>query len=692
MILRRFFSVLLIATAVLAHAAIDWLPGLKIGGDRSETNATETVFIGNTHLTYEDVLLLADELHYNYTTQVVVARGNVSLTRGTQRLLADEITYHLTARSYSVKGLRLGDSPLYVSGSGLVGDTSAVTIHDAQLFYSEPGPWTPSLRADSLTYTPGKMVRADNARLGFGAFKFLPLPTFNQSVKDPLFELLSIRVGYRSSLGAFADVGLLAPVAPDLKLGGDLGFYSNRGLLYGPEASYKVDEPGLSVADRLRTGFINDYGSRLTDILGRPIRPNRGFVEWDHHEQIGDQVTITGELNYWSDSEVLRDFRPADFFPVQTPDSFLEATYAGQNVILSAFVRADPTNFVDVEQRLPEVRADLLPTAMGAGFYERGSASVAVLREAPPVTGPTLNSDRADAVYEVSRPFRARDWFAFTPVAGGRVTYYDQALGGRSDYTRVLGEVGADAELQASATYDYKNAIWGIDGLRHLVTPTLSYRYIPAAASGTPFIPAIDRQVYSTYLQPLDLADQRNIDQLTNTNILRLGVDNTLQTRDPKYGSRDLATLNLAADWLLSRKPGQRAFSTVQSEFAVMPANWLRLDVFSRIDPQTGGLREFNTSLKLHDGNAWSVTVGTNYLQGQLSEDALEGRYRLNEVYEALARVYYDEHQHRFVENSYGLSQNLGNVWRVRYLMSFYQGPRREGSFGFNIEIELAKF
>ena len=666
--------------------------GFQISGPHSEANLTEIFYSGGARLVSGDVLLLADEIHFNTTTQVAVAKGHVTLSRGSQRLLADEITYQLKTRSYVVKGLRLGDAPLYVSGSGLVGDGKAVTVKDAQLTYSEPGPWTPMLHADSLTYTPGEKIHAERAHLGFGLLQPIPLPTFNQSVKDPLFKEFTFRAGYRSTLGAFLEAGALVPEWPDAQLGGDFGLYTGRGVLVGPAAAYKIDQPGLSAEGTLHSGYIHDYGNRLTDILGRPVPADRGFVDWTHHEQIGDNLTVLGQLNYWSDSEVIRDFRPTDFFPVQTPDNFLETDYTGTNTILSAFVRAQPDSFFQVQQRLPEVRFDLLPTAMGGGFYERLGASAVRLREDALTVGPTLTSDRLDAVYEVSRPISPTDWFTFEPVAGGRITHYADATGGRSAYTRGLGEVGADAELRASATYDYVNEFQGINGLRHLVTPTLSYRYIPAADRGTPYIPAIDRDVFSTALQPLGLADQRNIDQLHDENTLRVGLNNTLQTRDPLYGSRDLVTLDWALDWRFDPAAGERPLSALYTSLALMPAPWLRFDLFNRLDPQTGGLRELNTGLTLHDGDAWTVRLSTHYLQHQLQEYVFDGSYRLNEVNELVSRIHYDARLDRFVQQDYGLRQNLGNLWSVRYLVEFSQGSARENSVGFNIEVELKKF
>jgi LPS-assembly protein len=445
---------------------------------------------------------------------------------------------------------------------------------------------------------------------------------------------------------------------------------------------------------RFRSGFINDHGDKKTDLLGRPVPENRGFVEWQHAQNISDQLSLNAQLNWWKDSEVLRDFRPKAFFPVQEPDSFAEATYAGKNYFLSAFVRAQPNSFNAIQERLPEVRFDLLPTAIGGGLVERFSAGAAVLRETQPLGGPRLQSDRLDAYYALSRPIAPTDWFNFTPIAGARVTHYADTLGAATagGYTRTLGELGFDAALRTSGTFDYKNAQWDIDGLRHLFTPRLSYRYLPEAAKGRARIPQIDRQTFSTYLQPLGLGEPRNLDDIRATNTLRLSLDNTVQTRDATYGSRDLLRVNLATDFRFKRAAGERDVSEVHGEVAFAPANWLQVDAYNRLTPQTTTLQELNGGITLHDGTAWSLRFSNNFLRREIEDYIIDGRLRLNETYDALTRLHYDARKRRFNEQAYGLVQNLDHTWRVSYVVSLYSGPRRESHFGLNVQVEAIGF
>ena len=697
---RRFLSVLFVLALAAASARAASLPELSAASSDTDSATGDQVFTGNAKLDYDGALLLGDEIRYNVGKQIATARGHVVLTRGAQRLLADEIVYRLTDKTYSVTRLRFGQYPLYASGDQVDGTTNAIVLHNASLAYHEPGPFVPTLTAEKLTIVPNDRIIADQARLGLGTTAILPFHSINQSVNDPLISHMSAKLGYSKSLGAFADLGLHLPVAQGVKLGGDVGLYTSRGLLFGPSGTYDVTSADHQDIGSLKTGYINDHGDKQTDILNRPIHDNRGFIQWEHERTyLSSNTTVISELNYWSDSGVVRDFRANEFYPVQQPDSFVDATTAGTNTVTSLFIRAQPNTYYHVQQRLPEFNFTLLPTAIGNGFYERFDASGVALREREfsmdngvLATAPTIKSNRLDAFYALSRPIAPREWFVIDPVVGARVTHYLDAIDGKSTYTRALGEVGVDASLRASGTYDYKNDRWDIDGIRHLVTPKLSYRYIPSADKGQRYIPQIDDRVFDTALPTLELGDQRNIDDLSATNTLRLGLDNTFQTRDKTYGSRDLLTLNIAQDFRFHREAGIKDSSEIHTGISFMPAKWMQFDLYNSFAPQDFTLRELNTRFSIHDGAVWSLSLSNHYLQHQIDEYVTEGHLRINEVYQMVGRLHFDARKNRFNERSIALRQNVDNLWSIQYGVSLYEGRKRESNFGFSVEVRLAGF
>jgi len=685
-------AILLLALGRLPAQVTPLSPVVNAGASSFDLATGELVLTGNPSILYGPTLLTADEIRYNQKTSVVTANGNLVITSGRERLLAHGGTYNLTTGVFTLADVRAGEPPFYLQAASARGSRARMTLSDATVTFNNPGAFAPTLTADQLTYIPGQRVTGEHGHLGLGGLAFFPLPQFDQPFSQPLLTGVTSRVGYRRNLGAYLDLGLHLPVWPGVNLGGDVGEYTARGLMVGPGGSYDLDLADGAAAGTFSSGYISDHGDRKTDILGRPVPPDRGYFAWTHQQTIGDRVTLSGQFNWWEDSEVLRDFHPNQFLAVQQPDSYLEAAYAGDNYFLSAFTRVDPNNFEQVQQRLPEIRFDLLPTAIGGGVYERLDASYAALQEDSLFSGPTLRSDRLDAFYELERPIMPTGWLTLTPVAGGRLTYYANAVGGRTDYTRALGELGLDGTLRASGIFDYHNDLWGINGLRHLLTPTFSYRYIPEADKGQAYIPPIDRTVFSTNLEPIDLGTMRNIDQLHAVNTLRLGLDNLLQTRDAQYGSRDLVSLNLATDFNFSTQPGQRRWSDIYTELALTPARWLRFDLYQRLSAQTLGLHEFNSDLAITDGDWWSVRLANTYLQDQIQEYLFEYQRRVNEVWRGYTRVRYDARDRRWDEVSFGLRQRLRDTWNIRYEIAWNQGNQRESGFGFNVALDLVRF
>ena len=676
----------------LAHAQ-DGLPELT--GRKFDANyeTKETVYSGDARLTYGDILLTADEIRYNAGTNTAKATGHFNLTYGKRRLVADEGTFNLETKTIHVRNLRLGEFPVYLSGDTVDGTLDELVFTNATVFFRENAGYTPSIRAEKLTYARGKIVRAEGLSIGLLGGHFISFPHFEQTLDAAFVSYISAHFGYRGNLGAFTELGLHLPVAEGVKIGADVGLYSFRGLMAGPSGLYHRAYASGSVDGVFHSGYIYDAGNnRKTDILGDPVPRSRSFAQWDHRQQVGEHFTLNGQFNYWSDSEIVRDFNHKAFDRVQQPDSYLEAAYTGNNYVFSAFTRVNPNAYQLVVQRLPEIRFDLLPTAIPAGFYEEFSASAAVLKSAAIGATPTLRTNRLDAYYGLERPITPVPWFTVTPVAGGRVTYYTDALGGRDTYTRTIGEVGFDAHLLSSGTFDYKNPVWEIDGLRHLVEPKIFYRYAPEAGRGRAYIPPIDQRVFSTYLQPLSIGDSRSLDDLTALNTVRLQFDNTLQTRNATYGSRNLASLNFAADYRLDNVAGRKRLSDVYTEFALMPAPWLKWEVFHRFNPHTPKQQELNTAIEIIDQEWWSARFATHYLRNNYEEYYFEYRQRLNEAFDVTGLWRYDARNSRFNEQSYGVWQRLGQTWAVKYEASWFNGPRRESSFALNIEVELLKF
>jgi len=699
-------------------AAVCAPPQADLSAENIENVNGETILRGKAALVDVGILLTADEIRINQSAQTGEASGHVTLTQLGERMLADKITFNRAARSYIATNIRIGKFPFYIEGPraeghlSRQGDPGEVVIHDATITYGEPSSWQPTVKAKTLFFSPGHYMRIVQADLGIGSYRPLPFASMVQDLaKKTGLAGMTLEGGYRHSLGPYLDSRVSIPVEPGFSIGPDVGLYTFRGLMVGPSANYDITSGDDLVQGSLRAGYIYDFGSRNTDILDNPVPPSRAFIEWRHDQQLTPDLTINGAINWSSDSEVIRDFHPRDFIPVQEPDNFLEAVYTGADFFASAFTRFQPDAFYPVQERLPEIRFDLVPTLVGGGIYVRFDTGLAHLEENPPDGGSHLEYDRFDTFLGVSRPFSYKGILDVTPVAGGRFTEYwgTQGAAEAGGTGRALGELGFDADLKMSGMWNYKNELIGIDGIRHLLTPTLSYRYIPNANKSTDWIPQIDRETFSNYLPVMDLGDMRALDQLQAENVLRVGLNNTIETRDKSYGSRELLSFDVEDDFRYQRTPGETDFSDVFAELRVTPAHWLELRFEDTVSTQGAGQRARDASIIFRGAEVWSIELGTGFLSDKFAAIYLPGlgafpiegldtyhaefRTRLNEQYEAFARGDYDYRMRQFVDEFYGVTQRVSNTWTIEYAVVFSNGPNKgQGHFGLNVSLNLVRF
>jgi hypothetical protein len=283
------------------------------------------------------------------------------------------------------RNIRIGRSPYFIAGESAEGDKNEVTVHNATVTYREPGAWQPTVRAKTLIWSPGHYLKLAGGEHGP---RRLPapadLPHGPGPGARPADHGRDGRAGYRKNLGLWVDTAFNLPVTLGASVGPDLGVYTNRGVMIGPVAAYDVTSGDDTAVGYLKSGYIYDYGKRYTDILGAAVPPNRAYAEWVHNQQVTPDLSITGDINWSTDSEVIRDFHSKEFIPVQEPDNYLESVYTGPDFLASVFARFQPDSFYPVQQRLPEIRFDVLPTPLGGGILVRFNSGVAHLVEDPP--------------------------------------------------------------------------------------------------------------------------------------------------------------------------------------------------------------------------------------------------------------------------------------------------------------------
>ena len=676
--------------------------------------AQRLVARGDARLDLDGMRIAADRITYYQEHSLADALGNVTLFAQGYRLIAERLTFDATDNTFAMNTLRTGQWPFYITATSAGGTSTASTVDEATVHFGEPSAFAPRIRCKQLEYSDqgNGTLKMGATTIGIGRIPLLYLPSYSYSLGAPPY-FFDIDGGHDSQLGTYLQTTSLIPITASLRAGANLDLYSKRGVLAGPAAQYSYDSSTQRMIGAINTGYIQDQGDADTDVLDAAIDSSRGFAEWRHQHHIGARANITASISHWSDSEVTRDFRNHSFKQNQQPDSFIEGVYASDNAYLSAFARFNPNDFQLVQERLPVLRYELLPSPVfKTGSYHRFAAEYARLHEDFDRYEPTITSDseydRFDLSYRIERPFALTDWLTLSPLAGARFTHYEnqridaralEAFAGmpailRDDqYSREIYELGFDLEARAYASYPTQNSSWNIDGLRHLVRPVLRYRYFsdPDALNK---IAQIDRSAFDLSRPLLDLSDLRNVDSIEQTHLARLGVENLFQTKADDYGSRTLAALNFYQDILFkkgTRYDGdeQEALHATWLELLLCPAPWLKFDLASRFKTDSLQLEELRTGTTLSSGESWKLRLSTDLLRDRLEQYRIDFIYRLNERYSFLTNLRYDAETSQFTKTEVGIHTRIGSTWEVIYALTFREDASRESDVAFNVRLTL---
>jgi len=682
--------------------------------DYPQTENGVLVARGNAKIADKNFEIEADTIEYSQKNGVAVAKGDVRITQDAGRIVANNITVDVKNSAMSSQKILFGTFPLYAESADVKGDKEVISAGKTSIYFNEPDIFSLSANASSMKYTASEdYLELEDVTVKVGPVPVMYVPYYAQHGLDKPPLIIKNGVGYNESYGAFIRNTIYYSGLDDFSPGILMDYYTKRSFLVGPALKYDFSSSFTDAVGSFQSAYIDDHGSASelgVNDLGQAIDNNRYFMDLEHTQSLGENARLTGVMNYWSDQFVTRDFRPAQFYDNQIPDNFVEASYYGSFYTASVFGRFQPNNWEIVQQRLPEVRFDMQNNdPLGIKLYQRGYAAVGYYNENAVTSVYTpVTSTRADAYYGWERPIQLNSWSTFTPVVGSRVTYYERTVNSSGDYTRILGQLGFDAQMDVWGVFDAKSETLGIDGIRHNLRPIMQYRYIPAASQGRDKIPQIDELYFTSYPPILDLGTMRNTDYMNDLNTMRLGVENVFQTRDSEnYGSREIARLDFYQDFnfkeqayitpnfttgnVITTTP-ETAYSNFYVHGSVSPSRWMTLGAYTRVDVENIGLPELNTYLKMYDSEYASITLFNCYLEDQLTQYGAEAEYKITQNYSVKGRWNYDYRLQELTNQLYSLVTRLGNSWLIEYQVGYREGSTRENNFYFGARVELVTY
>jgi LPS-assembly protein len=585
----------------------------------------------------QDLVITADAISYHEKTGAILADGNVRIRRGAQSWVGDKITYNLTTREMSSDYFRAGIRPFFFSGYALSGgQTNGIyETYDATLTSDDVSKPFFRIRAKELKIKAGKTIEAKGASVWLGNTPVMYFPFYSRSlVRHP--NNFSFVPGYRSLYGPF----LLSSYNWYFNdhFDGSLHFdmRQKRGLAGGPEVNYDLGRWGRGNA----LYYYTRDDRPGVDLLGAPIRRDRERVDFTYDANLRTNLTAKIGIHQQSDVTMIRDFFEWDYRKNQQPRSFAEINQAWPNWTLDALAQPQINTFFETVERLPDVKLTGLRQQLGVSpFYYESESSAAYLRfRSASSTGTNYSATRADTYHQIVLPKTFFGWLNVTPRVGGRFTYYGEADGlgpAMQEENRGVFNTGVETSFKASRVWtDARNKFFDVEGVRHIIEPSINYVYVPSPNVPTNQIPQFDRELPSLRLLPIDFPDYNSIDSIDSQNVLRLSVWNKLQTK--RKGEIDnLVNWGLYTDWRIRPRSNQGSFADLYSDMDLKPRSWLVLNSEFRYNLDDHYLRAANHAATFVPNETWSATIGHRYFR----EDPLFGINSGNNL--IFTRLYY---------------------------------------------------
>lgn len=652
----------------------DWVDVVATGPDAElETDIATGATTARNGVTvrHQEAVLRAQTVTLMPDLSGVYAEGNVVIEtsegQGSQQLKAESATYRFEDGAFSATSFQAGQAPYFIGGREVrsTGDgkyevtDGVLTTDDLE----EPGY---HIKAKRIIVEPGERISAESATVYAGSVPVFYWPTYSRSLK-PHDRYWTVLPGYRRLFGPFVETAYHWKVQDSLHAAMHLDLRQRRGIAGGPSFQYDLGTWGEG---DFKFYYAHDENPHL-NAGSTPVDTHRHSIQYSHIYQNDNGLSFKVRVEDQSDANLMRDFFEATYRRDLQPRSFAELHQSWPNWTFNVLAQPQLNSFFQTIERLPDVKLTGLRQQLGNTplFYE-SDTSVAYLRFRAGLLGGTDHAAfRGDSYHQIVMPQTYFGWLNVIPRVGGRYTYYGDPEGLNTistDQSRWLLNTGTEINFKASRKWDgVQSKMFDVDGLRHIVQPSLNYVFVPEPDVRPFQLPQYDFDWMTPRLLPIEFPDYNSVDSIDSQNAIRWGLRNRLQTR--REGQvRDILNWGIQADWRINPRSDQRTFSEIFSDVDFAPTSWIQLSSQTRYNVHERLWREANHRVTIQPNTVWNVTLGHRYLRDDPAtygpgNNLLYGSfyYRVNENWGLRTTHYFETRDGVMEEQSYSIYRDL---------------------------------
>jgi len=671
---------LLIAALLSARAAFaqDAQQGVTVNGDNVEysTEEKKVSASGNVEVKYKDSTLTCGSLQADTVTKDTKASGNVKVSDARGIIEAESFSYNLKTKTGEASNAAF-NSPPYFGRAESVSKVGQDEIIARRGYYTTCEYDTPDYRlsAEEIDFKTGERVTARENVFRIWNMPLFYLPYFTHSFADP-FMRVQLTPGTRSGWGPFLLTTTRFDICDNAEGRIYLDYRSKLGVAEGVGANYDT-----RIAGKGNFKFYYAHEKDTTLDKGTPDEFERYLIRWRHKWDIDRSTSLINEYYRIHDSKytllgtdhfILKDYFYREYESDSRPLSYTLLHHSFSGSSLDVLLQKRTNRWYDQLEKLPEVKYSLpdVPLWDGPFYFENGSsfANLNYKKAVPSPSSADVSVNRFDTYNKVSLPSKVA-FVEITPFAGSRQTFYDRDIDNASPGPRTIFYAGADASTRFYRIFDVRPRLLGMDinGLRHVITPSVKYAYNHA-----PTLPA----------ERLKYFDE--VDSITRSNAFTLELSNKLQTKRSNGSRADIVELRLQTDYSFDPRTAaydhetfRQTVSESGSKFGDLliyldarPYDNVRFSSSARYDHVGDYFKEINYDINYHVAAERSFGIGQRYTN-KLYDNNYGGNqitfstvWRFNpkwklELYERYQVNRTTQRSSGFIEQQYILSRDL---------------------------------
>ncbi|MBL7068740.1 MAG: LPS-assembly protein LptD, partial [Candidatus Omnitrophica bacterium] len=572
---------------------------IVVNGERVEYLYEQKKVIGvdNVVITYKDVTLMCDKIVVDMVTKEAIAEGHVILLEGGYKFLGEKAHYNFDTQKGTIIEAEARGDPWYGKG-----DTAA-KVEEKQYSIDRGYLTTCNLpyphyrvQARKIKIYVNDRVEAFHVIVFLGRYPIFYFPYYVHPLKDKR-PRVTIVAGRNSRWGYFVLSAWRYYLHEWSRGYIHMDWREKKGLGHGIDYKYNFGYFGKGLS---RFYYTNEKHIITTEevVEGQSVGRDRWRVQVRHKWNLDGNTLAVGEFNKNSDKLFIKDYFFNDEYEKESQQrTFVSVIRNKPGYNLSLFFRVRTHNFFTVLEKLPELKLELKSHRIrDTDFYYKSTTSFVMLQKKYAQTAysrqPKMKANRFDTNHEFSYLTKLFDFLTFNPYLGIRETWYSEDASCSESKLRNVNAYGMRFSTKFYRVFNVKSDALGlgINGLKHVVTPSIHYRYVP------------EPNVKTAELKQFDSLDAAGLHNRASLSV----VNRLLTKRGQERIEATLARFTTSTQVLI-KTAKNKSLSDVNFDLELTPYDWLIMDVRWIYDPKENSIDRVNTIIAAEVEDSWRV-------------------------------------------------------------------------------------